>query len=111
MKTSKSAASLWDNANRRNNARNGIGDRAAALHKVVTIPQLIKSIGKNPNALELLASRQHEMTDAQRTAALRAGLPPKAPKPTKAAPKVTTPGARRVANFGLYGKSRTGAPS
>ena len=111
MKTSKATAALWDNANRRNAARIGIGDRAAAFHQIPTIKQLIGQIGTDPNALELLASRSHELTPAQRLAALKAFAPPKepkAPKTTKAPPRALTPGARRLANFGLYGKS--GAP-
>lgn len=115
MKTSKASAALWARANKRNSARNGMGPADDALHPVVTIPQLIRSVGKNPAALELLASRRHEMTDAQITAVLEAGLPPKASKArtvAKAAPKATPPAAiraRRLANFGLWGKS--GAPS
>ena len=109
MKTSKSAASLWDNANRRNAARIGIGDRAAAFHQIPTIKSLIRQISTDPNALELLAARSHEMTDAQRTAALKAACPPtKAPKVTKAQPKASLRALRGMAGIGPWGKS--GAP-
>ena len=105
MKTSKATAALWDNANRRNAARIGLGDRADALHSVTTIPQLIRSIRKNPAALELLAARSHELTDAQRMAALKAFAPPKEPKVTKAAKvAMPAPGAlRRMADVPLRG--------
>ena len=97
MKPSSTSAELWNNANRRNAARIGLGDRAAAFHQIPTIKSLIRQIGTNPAALELLAARQHEMTPEQRTAALRAGCPPtKTPKVTKAAkPAMPAPGARR----------------
>ena len=110
MKTSKSAASLWDNANRRNNARNGFGDPTDALHPVVTIPQLIKSIGTNPAALELLAARAHELTPEQRRAALEAhgaaapkARKPKAAKVAKAQPKAAPKVRSRLAGFPLRG--------
>ena len=108
MKTSKASAALWGNANKRTAAQHGLpgSDPADGLHPVITIPQLIKSIGVNPDALELLAARQHEMTPEQRTAALRAGLPPKARKVAKAQPKATPPAARRFANIPLRGFNR-----
>ena len=111
MNTSKTSAALWDRACKQTSARHGLpgSDPADAITKAVTIKSLIRSIGKNPAALECLAARAHELTSEQRTAALRAGLPPKARKVAKVAPKATTPGARRLANFGLWGKS--GAPS
>ncbi len=95
MKTSKASAALWNNANRRNNARIGLGDPADALHPVVTIKQLIRSIGTNPAALELLAARQHELTPEQRRAALEAhgAAAPKVRKPMAA--KVAPPAAAR----------------
>ena len=90
MKTQHaSSASLWDNANRRTKAENGMGDPADALHPMVTIKQLIASIGTNPAALELLAGRAHELTPEQRTAALKAH--------GAAAPKVRRPKARKAA--------------
>jgi len=103
MKTSKSAASLWDNANRRNAARIGIGDRADALHPVITIPQLIRQIGKNPAAIECLAERAHELTPEQRLAALKAFAPPKAAKVAKAQPKAAPKARSRLAGFPLRG--------
>ena len=108
MPISKETAALWDRANRRNAARIGLGDRADALHQIPTIKALIASIGTNPAALELLAARSHELTDAQRTAALKAACPaPKAHKP-KAAPKVSPPTLRGMSGISLWGKH--GAP-
>ena len=102
MKTSKASAELWDNANRRNAAQNGMGDPADALHKVITVKSLIRQIGTNPAALELLAARSHELSPAQRTAVLKAYLPPKEPKAAKVA--MPAPGARRgLADFPLRG--------
>ncbi len=74
MKTSRATAALWDRANKRTAARHGLpgSDPADALHPVVTIPQLIKSIGVNPAARELLAERDHELSPAQRRKALEA---------------------------------------
>ena len=75
---------------------------------MVTIKALIASIGTNPAALELLAERQHELSNAQRTAVLKAFTPPKEPKAAKAAkvamPAVTAPsrdlcGARQSDSF------------
>ena len=105
MKTSKASAALWNNANRRNNARIGLGDPADALHPVVTIKQLIRSIGTNPAALELLAARSHELTPAQRTAALKAFAPPKEPKAVKPAlnPKLAGMSTSRLADIPLRG--------
>ena len=106
MKPSKASAALWDRANKRNAARIGMGDPADAMHKVVTIKQLIRSVGTDPNALELLAARAHELTDAQRQAVLEAYAPPKAPKArtvAKATPKAAPPAARRLANIPLRG--------
>ena len=103
MKPSRATADLWANANKRTNARNGMGDRADAMHKVLTIKQLIRSIGTNPAALELLAERQHELTPEQRTAVLKAYAPPKeapkAAKVAKAAPKARS----RLAGIPLRG--------
>ncbi len=78
-------------------------DPADALHPVVTIPQLIKSIGKNSAALELLAGRQHELTPTQRRAALErfAATAPKARKPNAA-----RPASRRLAGLPLRGFHR-----
>ncbi len=110
MKTSKASAALWSNANRRTSAERGLGDPRAAMYPVVTIPQLIASIGVNPDAAELLAARSHELSDEQRTAALRAldAAAPKARKTAKAKakPRVMTPGARRIADIPLRGFNR-----
>ena len=106
MQTSKASASLWDNANRRNAARIGLGDRADALHPVITIPHLIKSIGSNPAALELLAARSHELSAEQRREALKAACPPTkaARKPKAAKVAMPAPGARRgIADVPLRG--------
>ena len=114
MQTSKSAA-LWVNANRRNAARIGLGDRADALHSVITIPQLIRSIGTDPNALELLAVRQHELSPEQRRAALEAACATAPKVKPKATPEARPPAPSRIsrtlARVGLYGKSGTGARS
>ena len=108
MKTSKASAALWANANRRNAARIGLGDPADAKHEILTIKSLIQSVGKNPAALELLASRAHELTDAQRMAALRAYAPPKEPKARKPKAARVEPTAAlnarsRLAGFPLRG--------
>ena len=109
MKTSRASAALWDNANRRTNAQNGMGDPSDAKHEILTVKQLIGQIGKNPAALECLVARSHELTPAQRTAALEAhgAAAPKARKP-KAAPKARPPAARGMSAISLWGK--TGAP-
>ncbi len=120
MKTSKASAALWTNANKRNAAQSGMGPAADAKHAIPSIKALIASINTNPDALGLLAARSQELTPEQRTAALRAGLPPQAPKAHK--PKLTkgklmgvTPApsrlSRTLAGVGLYGKSGTGARS
>jgi len=103
-KTSKASAALWSNANRRTSAERGLGDPADALHPVVTVKALIRQINTNPDALELLAGRRHELTAAQITAVLEAGATPKEPKARKVAkakPRAMTPGARRIADIAL----------
>ena len=114
MKTSKASEVLWGNANKRTNAQNGMGPAADAKHEILTVKQLIRQIGTNSAALALLAERQHELTPAQRTAALEAfnAAAPKARKVTKAAPPAPSRLlSRTLARVGLYGKSGTGAPS
>ena len=106
MKTSKASAALWNNANKRTNAQNGMGDPGDAKHEILTVKQLIRSVGKNPAALELLAARSHELTPEQRRAALRAYLPPKEPKArntAKAQPKAALNARSRLAGFPLRG--------
>ena len=117
MKPSKASAALWDRANKRTAARHGLpgSDPGDAKHEILTVKQLIASIGKNPNALELLAARSHELSPAQRLKALKAfeAAAPKARK-AEAAPKASPPApsrlSRTLAAVGLYGKSGTGAP-
>ena len=109
MKTSKASAALWNNANKRTNAQNGMGDPGDAKHEILTVKQLIRQIGVNPNAIELLAERAHELTPEQRRAALQAFAPPKEPKArtvAKAGPKATPPAVRRFANIPLRGFNR-----
>ena len=108
MKTSRASAALWDNANKRTAALHGLvgSDRADALHKVVTIPQLIRSIGTNPAALELLAGRQHELTPSQRAAALKAHGAAAAKVRRSKVAKATPPAPRRLAGFPLRGFHR-----
>ena len=97
MKTSKASAALWSNANRRTSAERGLGDPANAMHEIVTIKQLMRQIGTNPDALGLLAARSHEMTPEQITVVLKAhgAAAPKARKPKAAKPAMPAPGARR----------------
>ena len=62
---------------------------------MITIPQLIKLIGTNPAAIELLAARSHELSPAQRTAALKAACATdKAPKARDAVPTARSRMAR-----------------
>ncbi len=105
MPISKESAALWDRANKRTAAQHGLpgSDPADAITKAVTIKSLIRSIGSNPDALELLASRSHELTDAQRMAALKAFAPPKAAKVAKAQPKAAPKARSRLAGFPLRG--------
>ncbi len=116
MKTQNASADLWANAHKRINAQNGMGDPADAIIKVIPIHTLVETIGTDPAALSQLARRSGEMTEDQRTAALKAFCPPKeAPKTRKAAkvePKATKPKlpvCSRLSRVGLFGKSGTGA--
>ena len=89
MKTQNASAVLWDRSNAKINAENGMGNPADAFTPPVPVHKLIKTINSDPESLGRLAARKGEMTEAQRTRALRAYKgPPEAPKAARKAAKV-----------------------
>ncbi len=88
---------MWNRATARTNAQHGIGPAAGAFIPVVPVHTLIETINSDPSALSHLAARRGELSEQQRTAALKAFRAPR-DAPRKAAPKVardivTAPGA------------------
>lgn len=69
-----SPAAMWGRARAQTAAQHGMGPRADAFTPPVPIERLIATINSDPSSLGLLAARS-DLTEEQRTAALRAMRP------------------------------------